>query len=97
MTYHNSFDELFAADPQARYFFLATQGRIPHRKPRYRPGDYLVFGKESTGLSDTILRHYPGTAIRIPMRPGARSLNLSNAVAIVAYEALGQLDFPGLT
>ncbi|MBO8140653.1 MAG: tRNA (cytidine(34)-2'-O)-methyltransferase [Firmicutes bacterium] len=94
--YHNSFDELIAGHPGARLFFVATEGVRPYTEVRYRPGDFLVFGKESTGLPDHILGNYPGTVVRIPMRPGFRSLNLASAVALVAYEALRQIGFPNL-
>lgn len=94
--YHNSFDELFASRPGARWFFAATQGSCHYSQVRYRAGDFLVFGKETQGLCDDILDNYPGTRIRIPMKRQARSLNLSNAVAVVAYEALRQIGFPGL-
>lgn len=93
---HNSFDELVAMYPGARFIFTTTEGNLTYRAVNYRRGDFIVFGKESTGLSDFILENYPGLKIRIPMLPTRRSLNLSNAVAIVAYEALAQLDFPGL-
>lgn len=94
--YHNSFDEYFAAHPYGRYYFTATGASTRHDAVAYRPGDHIVFGCESHGLPDFILENYPGTAIRIPMRPGARSLNLANSVAIVLYEALRQLEFPGM-
>ncbi len=65
---------------------------------RYRDGDYLVFGSESKGLDDEILRRFRDHCVRIPMREGARSLNLSNSVAVVLYEALRcQNGFMGLT
>lgn len=94
---HNSFDEFVAIKPRRRLFFLTTEGSLSYRDVAYKPGDCLVFGKESTGLSDFILENYPATHIRIPMRPKSRSLNLSNAVAIVLYEALAQLGFPNMT
>jgi len=95
--YHNSFDELFASRPGMRPIFVATQGDRLYTDVQYRPGDWIVFGKESHGLSDHILLNYPGTVVRIPMRAGLRSLNLSTAVGIVAYEALRQIGFPGLS
>ena len=94
--YHNSFDELYAGHPGMRLIFVATEGKRLYTDVRYRPGDWIVFGKESRGLPDAILENYPGTIVRIPMRPGLRSLNLSTAVGIVAYEALRQIGFPGL-
>ena len=63
----------------------------------YRDGDFLVFGKETRGLPETLLAKEYDRCIRIPMREEARSLNLSNSVAVVLYEALRQLDFPGLS
>lgn len=96
IVFHNSFDELVAANPGARFFFTTVDGDRTYREVQYRRGDFLVFGKESTGLSDFILENYRGERIRIPMLPKRRSLNLSNAVAIVAYEALAQLGFPGM-
>ena len=62
----------------------------------YKPGGYLLFGKETKGLATEILARYPDTTFRLPMRAEARSLNLSNSVAVVVYEALRQWDFPGL-
>ena len=59
-------------------------------------GCYLFFGKETKGLPEDFLAQHYEECVRIPMRPDARSLNLSNAVAITAYEALRQLSFPGL-
>lgn len=94
--YHNSFDELVALYPGARLLMATIEGDQTYREVTYREGDFLVFGKESTGLSDFILENYPSTHIRIPMLPKRRSLNLSNSVAIVAYEALAQLGFPGM-
>ena len=59
-------------------------------------GCYLFFGKETKGLPEDFLRAHYDTCVRIPMRPDARSLNLSNAVAVTVYEALRQLSFPNL-
>lgn len=95
--YHNSFDEYVAAHPYGHYYFTATQAERLYTDVTYRPGDHLVFGKESEGLSEFILENYPGTHIRIPMRQQARSLNLSNATALVVYEALRQWAFPGMS
>lgn len=62
----------------------------------YADGDFLVFGRESRGLDARFLEKYANSCVRIPMREGLRSLNLSNAVAIAAYEALRQRQWPGL-
>lgn len=63
----------------------------------YRDGDFLVFGKETKGLPEPLIYANPDSALRIPMRDGLRSLNLSNTVALVLYEALRQTSFVGLT
>ena len=67
-----------------------------HTEVAYRRGDWLVFGSESTGLPAALRQRLRDRLRRIPMRPGARSLNLAAAVAIAAYEAARQLGFPGL-
>ena len=77
-----------------RWFALTTRGAIGYDTVRYAPGDVLVFGPETRGLPDTVLALCPAERrLRVPMRPGARSLNLSNAVAVVVYEAWRQLDW----
>ena len=69
-------------------------GPIP--RPGFRDGCWLFFGKETAGLPAAFRARFPERCLRIPMRPDARSLNLANAVAILTYEALRQLDFPQL-
>jgi tRNA (cytidine/uridine-2'-O-)-methyltransferase len=77
------------ADPAARFWFLSTKASRAHWDADFRDGDYLVFGRESKGLPEAMLREVGEQAIRIPMVDGgARSLNLSTAVAITLYEAL---------
>ncbi len=80
----------------ARMHFASTKAPRGHTQAVYRDGDYLVFGRETRGLPETLLERHYDQCVRIPMRPEARSLNLSNAVAVVLYEALRQLDYPGL-
>lgn len=81
----------------SRLLALTTRGATPHSDVHYQTGDALLFGPETRGLPRTVLEQLPPTArLRIPMRPDSRSLNLSNAAAIVTYEALRQLGFPGL-
>ena len=95
--YHDSFDEIVEkAAEGARFFLATTKGSRCYSEETYRPGDYLVFGKETKGLGDALLQRYPQGHIRIPMLPDKRSLNLSNSVAVVLYEALRQQGFPGL-
>ena len=71
------------------WLFTKTADR-PYTEARYEPADVLVFGSESAGLPEQILGAYPGRRLRIPVRPQVRSLNLSNAVAVAAYEAQRQ-------
>ena len=85
-----------AAHPGARLHFLTTKAPRAYTEAQYRDGDFLVFGCETRGLPENLLAKVFDRCIRIPMRPEARSLNLSNSVAIVLYEALRQLDFPSL-
>ena len=79
-----------------RLFALSTRGTTPHTEPDYAKGDAFLFGPETRGLPDQILESQPTERrLRIPMRAESRSLNLSNAAAIVIYEAWRQLKFAG--
>lgn len=81
---------------RARRFALSTRGRLRPSDARFVAGDHLVFGSETRGLSADVLSGFTADArLRLPMRPGNRSLNLSNAVAITVYEAWRQLGFEG--
>lgn len=80
----------------ARCFALTTRGSHNLFETRFQPGDWLVFGSETQGLSEAVREHFPGgQRLRLPMREGQRSLNLSNAVAIATFEAWRQQDFAG--
>jgi len=96
---HTSFDACRAAlDRPAprRWFAFATTATESPYTTRFEPGDVLVFGRESTGLAPALLETFPPSRrLRIPMRPGVRSLNLSNAVAVAVYEAWRQQGFAG--
>lgn len=95
---HASLDAFFATIAPQRSWLLSTRAARTYRAAPFARGDALVFGKETAGLPEALLRAYPERALRIPMRAGAvRSLNLSTAVGIVAYEALATLGFPELT
>jgi tRNA (cytidine/uridine-2'-O-)-methyltransferase len=95
---HDSFDALLAAerpDP-ARMFALTTRGTRLYADVRYLAGDWFVFGAETRGLSEAMRERFADSQqLRLPMRPGNRSLNLSNAVAVVVFEAWRQLGFAG--
>jgi tRNA (cytidine/uridine-2'-O-)-methyltransferase len=84
------------AQRRRRWFALTTSGARTLHDARFTTGDVLVFGCETAGLPDAVLGEFAADArIRIPMRPGVRSLNLSNAVAVAVYEAWRQAGFPG--
>lgn len=93
---HAGLPECLAALGQPRVFALSTRGTTLYSQARFRAGDALLFGPEQRGLPAAVLDGLPaGQRLRIPMRAGSRSLNLSNAAAIVAYEAWRQLGFAG--
>ena len=92
---HPSWQAYCARYPDAKRFFATTKASRPYHEAAYPPDCHLVFGPESRGLPSTLLEETAGSNIRIPMRPAIRSLNLANAVAIVLFEALRQMDFPG--
>lgn len=94
--YHDSLDEFLARHGESTIVYLSTKAGVPYHTIRYPSETFLLFGKETAGLPESLLRANPERCARIPMRSEARSLNLSNAVAIVAYEALRQQDFTGL-
>ena len=96
LTYHDSFEELYTANPSAPFFFLTTKADKSYCGVTYPQNAFLVFGKETRGLPEDLLKSGRGQSVRIPMIDGARSLNLSNSVAIVLYEALRQNGFAGL-
>lgn len=75
------------------FYFCTTKASRRHSDLNFKDGDYLVFGKETHGLPEPLLKKNYENCIRIPMAENARSLNLSNSVAIVLYEALRQLDY----
>jgi tRNA (cytidine/uridine-2'-O-)-methyltransferase len=91
---HRTLEACLAALAMPRWFAVSTRGSTRHDRPQYRPGDAFVFGPETRGLPDAVLDAcLPERRLRLPMQPGARSLNLSNAVAVLAYEAWRQQDF----
>ena len=92
------FDSFLQHNNQPRVFGATTRGATPYHRVSFQAGDALLFGPETRGLPDNILNQLGAAGrIRIPMRAHSRSLNLSNAVAVVAYEALRQLDFRDLS
>ena len=93
VTWHTwpSFAALRGAHPQARFYFLTTKSGRPYTEARFEPGDFLVFGRETKGLPESLLRENAEGCLTIPMaNPHVRSLNLATAAAIVLFEALRQ-------
>jgi tRNA (cytidine/uridine-2'-O-)-methyltransferase len=92
LRYWNSLDELQAGqNAAARYFYLTTKCDRPYHRVRFLRGDFLVFGRETKGLPEGLLRAHPQDLLTIPMH-GTRSLNLATAVAIVLFEAVRQVQ-----
>ncbi|MEO5362041.1 MAG: tRNA (cytidine(34)-2'-O)-methyltransferase [Magnetococcus sp. DMHC-8] len=85
-----------AHPPAARLWLVTTHATRHHTEPRYQPGDRFLFGSEGAGVPETIRSAHQAHLIRIPMVARARSLNLANSVGIILYEALRQLEWPGL-
>jgi tRNA (cytidine/uridine-2'-O-)-methyltransferase len=93
---HGSFDEFIQSVEPGRLFALTTKGRRCYAQADFKPGDALMFGPETRGLPRTLLDSLPEPQrLYVPMRPDSRSLNLSNAVALVLYEAWRQNGFTG--
>lgn len=95
-TVYENFEDFMNKNLGARCYFASTKAARNYCDVRYREEDYLVFGRETRGLPEKLLRANYENCVRIPMRSEARSLNLSNSVAIVLFEALRQLNFSGL-
>lgn len=94
--HYESLAEYLAAWPEARRWYATTKGGLCYADAEYRDGDHILFGRETAGLPEDLLRSDLPHCIRIPQISAARSLNLSNSVAIICYEALRQLSFPGM-
>ncbi|MCI7344636.1 MAG: tRNA (cytidine(34)-2'-O)-methyltransferase [Fusobacterium necrophorum] len=93
LTIWESFEEFLASDPEMRLFYATTKTKQKYSDVRYRENDYIMFGPESRGIPEDILKKHPECCITIPMIPMGRSLNLSNSAAIILYEALRQANF----
>jgi tRNA (cytidine/uridine-2'-O-)-methyltransferase len=96
VTTHENLDAFVADVRPARLFALSTRGRHLYTNAQFRTGDAVLFGPETRGLPQAVIDDLPPEQrLRLPMQPGNRSLNLSNAVAIVVYEAWRQMGFTG--
>lgn len=91
-----NFEEILENNKDKNFYFATTKASQTYAEVPYPDGSYIVFGKESFGIKESILKQHYDKCIRIPMNENARSLNLSNSVAIVVYEALRQNNFNGL-
>lgn len=96
ITYYGSLSDFLIRNAGAPMFFYTTKAPRKHTDVRYPEGCFLVMGKETAGLPETLLAARQSDCVRIPMRENLRSLNLSNAAAIAVYEVLRQWDFAGL-
>ncbi len=93
---HPDINSFFSQFPDLPKFYASTKGRNIYTEVNYPEECALIFGKESAGLPESLLRENPDTAVRIPIIKEARSLNLANTVAIMAFEVLRQNGFPGM-
>ena len=94
--YYDSFTELKSQYPDGLFYYSTTKAKKKYTEAVYREGCFIVFGKETAGLPKTLLEDNKEFCIRVPMINDVRSLNLANSVAIVLYEALRQIGFPGM-
>ena len=95
ITFYENIDDFFSKN-QGNFYFASTKALKRHSDAEFKDGDYILFGKETKGLDEKILKDNKEKCIRIPMLKEARSLNLSNSVANVLYEALRQNDYLNL-
>lgn len=93
VTTYVNWEEFCEKNPGADIYMATTKGRQVYTEVSYKSGGYIMFGKESAGIPEEILKEHPDNCVRIPMIGETRSLNLSNSVAIVLYEALRQNQF----
>lgn len=93
---HASLEDFFQTEQPERFHLLSTKAPRCYTEAEFMEGDYLIFGPESKGLPEDFLEANREQCVKIPMLEEARSLNLSNAVAITVYEALRQRSFPGM-
>jgi tRNA (cytidine/uridine-2'-O-)-methyltransferase len=94
--YYDSLDEFLLMNKQGNLYFCTTKAKRTYTEIIYKPGSFFVFGKETKGLDEKLLEANYERCIRIPMNNNIRSLNLSNSVAVVLYEAYRQNGFTGL-
>ena len=96
LTYYDGWEDFQTRNPDSQCFFFTTKGRHIHSDMVYPDNAFLVFGKETAGLPEELLRDHPDTCVRLPMMDERRSLNLANSVAVGVYEVLRQWNYPDL-
>ncbi len=96
ITYYDNIEDFFSKNQNAEVFYFSTKAPNTYSELTYPENVFIMFGKESKGLPETLLHDNKEHCVRIPMRDSLRSLNLSNSVAIAVYEILRQRDFEGL-
>lgn len=93
---YNNFDEFLLKNPKAKIYMATTKAKYTYADVHFEEDSFIMFGKESAGIPEDILINYKETCIRIPMEGTIRSLNLSNSVSIILYEAYRQQGFDGM-
>lgn len=96
ITFYDNINDFFEKNKNGNFYYASTKSLNKYSDVKFCNGDYILFGKETKGLDEALLKANKEKCIRIPMIDGARSLNLSNSVAVVIYEALKQNDFLNL-
>ena len=96
ITYYDGLDDFYAKNPAAEVYYFSTKAPHLYTEIEYPNPVYIMFGKETKGLPEELLHNNPDRCVRLPMREGLRSLNLSNSVAIAVYEILRQNGFEDL-
>ena len=96
ITYYDGLEDFFEKNPNAQFYCFSTKAQYRYTDITYPDPVFLIFGKETKGLPEEFLHAHPDRCVRIPMRDGLRSLNLSNSAAIAVYEVLRQSNFEGL-
>lgn len=97
ISYYDDLDDFFRKNRKARLFYATTKAVQSYDRPEYKMDDFFLFGKETAGLPEKLLKENLDNCIRIPMKDSLRSLNLSNSVSIIIYEALRQNNFANLS
>lgn len=96
ITYYDGLEDFYAKHPDAKVYYFSTKSNHVYSEVTYPEEVFIMFGKETKGLPEELLRQHPDTCVRLPMREGLRSLNLSNTVAVAVYEILRQRSFVDL-